>query len=134
MGIICSSVRLAWFRPFVGFSPLDTLRGGLENGLDSFRLVHWSKRAFWIRGMALRGKSWVSLFGCIDGADGSFYFLFAFLRCGALHGTRIGWKIKILETWREKGAFLVLYLKKKIEKYTYEQAPFLELSDQLIKP
>jgi hypothetical protein len=107
MGIICSSVRLAWFRPFVGFSPLDTLRGGLESGLDSFRLVHWSKRAFWIRGMALRGKSWVSLFGCIDGADGSLYFLFAFLRCGALHGTRIGWKIKILEYWqKEKGAFL----------------------------
>jgi hypothetical protein len=34
-------------------------------------------------------------------------FLFAFLRCGALHGTRIGWKIKILEYWqKEKGAFL----------------------------
>jgi hypothetical protein len=76
----------------VGFGPLDTLRGGLESGLDSFRLVHWSKRAFWIRGMALRGKSWVSLLGCIDGADGSLYFLFVcFLRCGALlHGTRIG--------------------------------------------
>jgi hypothetical protein len=55
-------------------------------------VVHWSKRAFWIRGMALRGKSWVSLLGCIDGADGSLYFLFVcFLRCGALlHGTRIG--------------------------------------------
>jgi hypothetical protein len=28
-------------------------------------LEHWSKRAFWIECIALRGKSWVSLLGRI---------------------------------------------------------------------
>lgn len=32
--------------------------------------VHWSKRTFWIAGMALHGKSWVSLLGCIRWSGG----------------------------------------------------------------